>query len=465
MKFQIIGALLCSTILSVQAMAGLPEAIQSFDRKEYKNAFAEFSYLAEEGDPTAVYYLGRMYNEGLGVDKDNIKALELFQLADKGYNMDAAVQLGKMMLTGQGMAKNTDLGLQYLKKAAYAGNEDALYELGNAYLNGTGVEKDYTYAFGFYLIGALKGDKRAQTKVGQAYLSGRGIPQDYSESVKWYARAANQGYVVAQKEFAEVRETNPRLMNLLDAYAWYSILAAYNSDEIGQTAAAKRDALGLKIKNTKDLTARQQKIREWRPISAADSVPDEERRKAVLPVIPGFNDAATTQQMLEGGSVLLTDGSPYGVTTDMINDAITSQDRTALEKAVTLAGTDGKTKAYAYYGDLLRSRFDDEKGAVNWYQKGADAGDAYAQYQLAKMYCEGRGVENPDASVCYGWLLTSAKTADQNLTLSVQSAILAVEAEATADELTKGKEFAEQQAQKAAVQQPEKKAPGLFNLF
>lgn len=465
MKFQIIGTLLCSTVLSVQALAGLPEAIQSFDRKDYKSAFAEFSYLAEEGDPTAVYYLGRMYGEGLGVEQDNKRALELFQRADKGYSMDAAVQLGKMMLNGDGIAKNADLGLQYLKKAAYAGNEDALYELGNAYANGTGVEKNYTYAFGFYLMGALKGDKRAQMKVGQAYLSGRGIPQDYTEATKWYSRSANQGYVLAQQEWAEVRETNPRLLNLLDSYAWYSILAAYNSDDVGQNAALKRDALGSKIKDPKDLVARQQKVREWRPISPAESVPDEERLKAVVPTIPGFNDAATTQQMLEGGSVLLTDGSPYGVTTDMVNDAISSQDRTALEKAVSLAGSDGKIKAYAYYGDLLSSRFSDDQAAVTWYQKGADAGDAYAQYQLAKMYCEGRGVPNPDASVCYGWLLISSKTADPNLTLSIQSAILAVEAEATTEELLRGKEFSEQQKQKSEMEKSKQKSPGLFNLF
>ncbi len=463
MKLGFMSVLLGSTLITTAVAAGIPEGIKYFDDGLYDKALAEFTYLSEEGDPTAFYYLGRMYNEGLGVDKNTEKAVHYFRQADGARNAAAATQLGKMMLSGEGMSQNPELGLQFLKKAAYAGNGDALYELGNAYAQGNGVEKNLTYAFGFYLISALQGDQRAQYEVGKAYLEGVGVPQDYENAVKWYSRAANQGYVKAQLEWAEIRETNMRLKNLGDAYSWYAILAAYNSNEIGQQAAQKRDELNATFQKVEELMARQKALREWRPTSAADSVPQAERQSTVLPVIPGFNDPETTQSMLSAGTVLLTDGTPFGVSTDMIELAVSTGDKAEIEAAVTKSVEAGKVRAYTFYGDLLHARFEDEAGALSWYQKGADAGDEYAQYQLAKMYCEGRGMENPDAVTCYGWLLSAAQKQDSPIAQMIQNATDTVKEQMTEEELNQGKALAD--ARQAPQVKKTDEQPGLFKLF
>ena len=468
MKIKLLGTFLLSTVLSMPVLAGLPEAIQAFEKADYETSYPEMMALAGEGDPVAAYYLGRMYDEGLGVKADTTAALRYFEQADKGYNSDATVQLGLKALRGEGMKKNTELGIQYLKKAAYAGNESALYELGTLYENGDGVEKNYTYAFGFFYMAALKGEKKSQVKTARYYLSGRGIPQDFGEAVKWYVRAANQGYIPAQQEWADLRSNHPRLANPVDAFSWYSILAAYNSDEVGQAAAAKRDAIGAGF-NPALMEAQQKKIANWRPVPAAYSVPPQERMRAVLPVIPGFNDEETVKNRLTAGAALQSDGTLYGVNSQMIEDAVATGNRITLEKTIEASVERGQLQAYGYYGDLLRARFQDDASAVSWYRKGADKGDSYAKYQLGKSYCEGRGINPPDISVCYSWMLEAAKTADRNLALTVRDAIAAIEGEATAEEVTRGKELlAERQKAReeasAAEQQP-KKTPGLFNLF
>ena len=468
MKINILGAFLLSTVLSVPVCAGLTEAVQSFEKADYETSYPEMMALANEGNPVAAYYLGRMYDEGLGVKADTTTALRYFEQADKGYNSDATVKLGLKALKGEGITQNVDLGIQYLKKAAYAGNENALYELGNLYENGEGVEKNYTYAFGFFYMAALKGEKKAQVKTARYYLAGRGIPQDFGAAVKWYVRAANQGYIPAQQEWADIRNGHPRLQNPIDAFSWYSILAAYNSDEIGQAAAAKRDAIGAGF-NPALMEAQQKKIANWRPVPAALTVPPQERIAAVLPIIPGFNDEETTKNRLVSGAALQSDGTLYGINGRMIEDAVAAGNRSILEKAIEGSAEQGAIRAYGYYGDLLRSRFQDDASAVSWYRKGAERGDAYAQYQLGKSYCEGRGVNPPDISVCYSWMIGAATSADKNLALTVQDAILAIEGEATAEELKRGKEIFEerrkaQEEAAAAAQQP-KKSPGLFNLF
>ncbi len=460
-KFALTVAL--SLTLSCSAFAGLTEAVNAFNKGDYATAYPEMLALSQEGDAKATYYLGLMYKDGLGVTKDSNKAISYLEQAERSNVSVASIQLAKMALAGEGLTQDATLGFDYLKKAAYAGSEDALYELGQMYENGTGTEVNYTYAFGFYYMGALKGDKRAQLKAGQFYLNGRGIPQDFAEAVKWYTRSSNQGYVPAQKEWADLRSTNARLKNPVDAYAWYSILAAYNSDEVGQEAVAKRDKIAATLQ-APVLTAQQKKVMAWRPTSAMASVPLKERQNAILPIIPGFNDSETTKNRLSAGSGLNQDGTFYGITENMIERAITTNNRVTLEKAVEKSASQNVVKVYGYYGDLLRERFNDPTAAVSWYQKGADKNEGYAQYQLAKSYCEGRGVEQPDISVCYGWMLDAVKNVDSSLYLTVKSAMDTIEATATPQELEEGKkQYTERGLQ--TQQKEEKKPVGLFNLF
>ena len=466
MKTKLWAALLLSTTISISAFAGLPEAIKAFDKAEYETAYPEMMALASEGNPEAAYYMGKMYREGLGVEADVEKAVQYFEQADKGYYSDATVELGKMAMDGEGMAQNKDLGIQYLKKAAYAGNGNAMFELGTLYEKGDSVEKNYTYAFGFFYMGALKGEKRSQVKAARCYLKGRGIPQDFKAAVKWYVRAANQGYIPAQQEWADLRTNHPRLRNPVDAFSWYSILAAYNSDEVGRVAANKRDAIGRGF-DSAFITAQQKKIMNWRPIPAAYSVPAKERLTADMPIIPGFNDDETTKTRLESGAALQSDGSLYGITQQMIDTAFTSGDRSPLEKKIEATAQNGSVNVYGYYGDLLRNRFHDDASAVQWYRKGAEQNEPYAQYQLGKSYCEGRGINPADISECYGWMLTAmGYVKDSNLAFTIKNAIISIEGAATEEELKTGKTKSEERKskQQAAEEKPQKKS-GLFNLF
>ncbi len=456
--------LLTLTCFAFPVAAGLPEAVQAFNTADYANAYAEFTALAQEGSATAAYYLGRMYQEGLGVSQDTAQAIHYFEQADRGYNTDASVRLAQMAIKGEGLAQNTPLGIEYLKKAAYAGSANALYELGQLYEQGTGVDKDYRYAYGFYYMDALKGDKRGQLKVAQYSLAGRGTPQDFDAAIKWYTRSANQGYIPAQQEWANLRASNQRLLAPLDAYSWYSILAAYDSGDVGKEAAGRRDALGSRFQSD-IITAQQRKIMNWRPTSPENSVPLAERQKAVMPTIPGFNDEKTISSRLEVGNSLHSDASFYGLDQGLVENTVQTNNRTALEDQVSQIASAGQIGVYGYYGDVLRNRLNDSAAANDWYRRGAEAGDVYAQYQLGKSYCEGRGID-PDIGTCYGWLLTAADNPRKHFALTVQNALDTVQTTATAEELDAGKKQAAERhlsTDQKTNEEPQKR--GLFNLL
>lgn len=467
MSFKFIYSLLATTLLSTSAMAGLPEAIRSYEAGQYEQALEEFTYLADEQNATALYYMGQMYMNGQGVDKDTNKATEFFQKSDALGNQQATAALAKLVYYDDSIENNHEIGLEYLKKSAYNGNVDALYELGEIYSNGTGVEKDYTYAFGYYLMAAMKGDKRAQHKLAFSYLNGRGTTQDFESGIKWLSRSANQGYVLAQKDLADFQSTDPRLANLPDAYAWYSIIAAYNTDEVGNEAAARREEIAKRIGKKRDvLIAKQRAARNWRPISPEKSVSREDLLTIPTPIIPGFNDSQTVQKRLSSGSVLYADGTKYGVTPEMVEKAVTENNVSEIGKMIEDAVKNGHISAYAYFGDLMQTRFKDDKEAVQWYLKGADKGDDYSKYQLANLHCEGRGVEAPSVVECYKWLIAASQTQNETLRLTVEQAMNEVEAQATPEEIEAGKLAAQKMTEENVLKKDKKnKKSSGFNFF
>ena len=70
------------------AMAALPTAAQTFDesaaayeRGDHATAHRGFRNLAEQGDASAQYILGRMFENGDGVPQDHVLAHMWFNLA------------------------------------------------------------------------------------------------------------------------------------------------------------------------------------------------------------------------------------------------------------------------------------------------------------------------------------------------------------------------------------------------
>ena len=54
------------------------------------------------------------------------------------------------------------------------------------------------------------------------------------------------------------------------------------------------------------------------------------------------------------------------------------------------------------------------------------------------MYCEGRGIPQPDAAACYAWLRLAQEEQNPILNGIVQNALSVVRASATAEELQNG---------------------------
>ena len=153
-----------------------------------RKQFQEQKAAAEQGNAVAQCNLGICYANGMGVEKDEEKAVDWFF------------------------------------KAAEQGNANAQYNLGVCYHNGQGVEKDYARAVKSYRKAAEQGNADAQSNLGICYADGTGVDKDDAEAMKWFFKAAEQGEAVAQYNLG-VRYRNGEGVdaNDVEAYAWFNL--------------------------------------------------------------------------------------------------------------------------------------------------------------------------------------------------------------------------------------------------
>jgi hypothetical protein len=88
------------------------------DQANYATSLKVWLPQAEAGDAEAMYYVGQIYEKGLGTPPDYAKAAEWYrQSGEKGYG-PAAVNLGSLYEQGLGVEKNEVEALNWYRKSA-----------------------------------------------------------------------------------------------------------------------------------------------------------------------------------------------------------------------------------------------------------------------------------------------------------------------------------------------------------
>jgi len=168
--------------------------------KEYPEALKWYNKAAARGNAEAQNELGRFYQFGWGVEKDNAQAVQWFRKASDQGLAEAQANLGWMYQYGLGVAVDNAQAFQLYQKSALAGGgSPAETRLGFMYESGLGVKKDYSQALSWYRKGADQGNPRAQTSLGIFYQNGWAVPQDYAQALQWYRKAADQNFPWAQQ--------------------------------------------------------------------------------------------------------------------------------------------------------------------------------------------------------------------------------------------------------------------------
>src|SRR5512138_3288229 len=110
---------------------------------ECNSTFNIWREAAQQGNAEAQYYLGTLYWNGVGVNKNDAEAVQLYRrAAEQGY-APAQYDLGIAYRDGRGVAKNEAEFVQWNRKAAEQGFPPAQHNLGVQHFNGIrGVPQD-----------------------------------------------------------------------------------------------------------------------------------------------------------------------------------------------------------------------------------------------------------------------------------------------------------------------------------
>lgn len=187
-KFQAL-LLTCCLLVSLPGQADLlGEAEQALTYGQYETALTLFTQLAEQGDPGAMIGLGRMYQGGHGVDKNEqtatswySKGVTIWNEQAKQNNPRAYASLGVLFDKGIAFKKDKSRARQYFKSA-----------------------------FNLAHPKALQGDNDSQHLIGMLYSSGKGTQQDIISGIQWLGKAADGGNETAAKMLIHIYECGCR---------------------------------------------------------------------------------------------------------------------------------------------------------------------------------------------------------------------------------------------------------------
>lgn len=157
---------------------------------------------ANQGNASAEFHLGLLYQFGNGVEKSPAKAIRWFQKAANRDNLLAEIQLADAYSAGQGVTQNYHKAAIWFLKAARQGNSSSQCAVGNLYFNGRGVPKSYTQAIAWYEKAARQRNSQAESSLGTIYYNGNGVRKDYARAIGWYKKAAADGDVAASRSVA-----------------------------------------------------------------------------------------------------------------------------------------------------------------------------------------------------------------------------------------------------------------------
>ena len=220
-------------------------------RGGHGTALGKLRGVAESGEREAEWRLGRLYLDGVIVERDTREATNWFSLAAgsghgaameglsgiaEGGDGEAQWQLGRLYLDGTAAEPNPREAAKWLDMAvgnghgaalgelrgvAESGEREAQWRLGRLYLNGVVVEQDereaakwlglaagsgHGAALGELRRIAKRGDGEAQWRLGRMYLDGAVTERDALAAANWLGLAANGGYSAALDELRRVTE-------------------------------------------------------------------------------------------------------------------------------------------------------------------------------------------------------------------------------------------------------------------
>jgi TPR repeat protein len=187
------------------------------------DAARAFAYAASQGHAMSIWKLARMYAEGDGLERDDLKAFEYYsKIADEDMDegpgspnarfiANAYVALGSYFLDGipnTYVKPDPERARNLFEYAATLfGDPDAQYNLARMMADGTGGPKDIRQALRWLNLAAEKNHRPSQALLGHILFTGAaGVPRQAAQGLMWLSLAREGADPAKDAWIAQLRD-------------------------------------------------------------------------------------------------------------------------------------------------------------------------------------------------------------------------------------------------------------------
>jgi TPR repeat protein len=426
---------------------------------DFGQALRLFREEAEKGNALAMYDLGRMAADGLGVEIDAgtafswyAKALSAFRdIESEKENRYVEYRIGKMYAAGLGTEQDYEEAAGWYGEAVSKNHKYAQYSLAGLYSRGQGVEQNYETAFGLYLRAALQHmpyadyelakmyrdgvgtavnsteaerhfkiafqgfqqmekqsrDDKLQYRLGQMLYTGTGTEKDVEAALGYFEKSARLGNVHAQYMLGKIYlDADGGHENAAQAVRWLT-KSADGGNALAQYALGKlyRDGSHVEKDIPKAIVLFTQAAQQKNSY-AAYALGMLYLQEESIP-----KDVGAAVKWLEKSAELGNQFAQYTLAKLYLSGEDVPKD---IPKALELfrkSAAQGNSFAQYRLGRLYLLGEDVPKNvdnAIRWLTASAEQGNQYAQYALGKLYLAGRDVPR-DREAAIRWLTRSAE--------------------------------------------------------
>ena len=396
--------------------------------QDFQEAMRLFCQEAEQGNALAMYDLGRMWADGLGVEADPDaakewyrKALDAFLSAEKKLperkKTYLQYRIGKMYLAGLGTEQNYETAATWLDRAAEKSHKYAQYTLAGLYAKGQGVEKDLKRAFSLYYASASQGNPYASYELAKMFRDGTGTKKSAGQAEEHFQNAFS-GFLVLEE-----KSHDDKLQYRLGQMLYQGIGTERDEEEAVRywQQAAKlgnvnaQYALGKFWLDTRTGDVHQAAAWLEKAADAGNTSAQYVLAKLYLEGRLGEKNAEKAGELFQKAAEQGNGFAAYRLGKLYLEGEDIPKDMAAAVRWLTEAAEQELPFAQYTLGCLYRKGEEiprDMRKATAWLQKAALQGNEYAQYRLGSLYLLGEDVPQ-DLEEAVRWLELSADQGNQ----------------------------------------------------
>lgn len=200
------------SLFASAAFADIPAGLAALDTGDVETAADQFQASYQNGDGDGAFYLGRLFEFGLGADVDMTRAANLYAAG------------------------------------AEAGSVLSMNRLGLMYLEGTTLLRDYAEAARLFCEGAEQGEQNSQLNCALMLKDGKGLPADPAKAVAYLTAASEQGNIAASNVLGQMYKTGDGVeANAAKAQALFGLTA-----DLGNAMGLHEVALSYLVEGSED---------------------------------------------------------------------------------------------------------------------------------------------------------------------------------------------------------------------